>query len=165
MSDSNWVSCINYVLLHWSGCIVHPDSSNMMWWGDRVTFRSLMSHLFLSENTGKKVRNFNSRLPSFLRHALINLRAEESRLTPPPTSPLSRHWLQCFPLSICHKCTPSIIPTALWTSCSPSTAPASKPDTRYLFITPSLEGEEHKSIQPLHQGPYVLSQQKSHSVR
>lgn len=36
-----------------------------------------------------------------------------------------------------------------WTSRSPSTAPPSEQDTHYLFVTPSLEGEEHKSIEPV----------------
>lgn len=157
MCDSNWVNCINYVLLH---C-----SNNMMWWGDWLTSRSLILHFFLWWKQREESYKLRLEAPIFLNACFHQSWAKENRPTPPSTSPLSHHWLQCFPLSVCHKCTRSIIPTALWTSRSLSTAPASEQDTRYLFITPSLEGEKHKSIQPLCEELNVFSQQASHSVR
>lgn len=166
MTDSNWVICINYVLLHLSGCIIHPDNNNMMGVGWRVIGTQESDIAFFSQcKQREESYKLQFQAPIFLNTRSHQSRAKESRPTPLSTSPLSHHWLQCFPLSICHKCTRSIIPTALWTSRSPSMAPAYEQDTRYLFITPSLEEEKHKSIQPLSEELNLFSQQKSHSVR
>lgn len=97
ISDSNWVSCINYVLLNLSGCIKHPDSDNMVWWGDWLTCRSLILHFFSLWKQRKESYKLQLEAPIFWSARPHQSWVKESRPTPPRHHPRATTDCNVFP--------------------------------------------------------------------